>query len=201
MPLSKAQAITRTEGHASTIFILLKDRDQTEATAAALQSPDYQVLTWMKMNELLIQTEDLASSYMSVLYVIILGVTATVIINTLIMAVFERTREIGILASIGMKGRHIMAMFFAESTMLAIGGIAIGLVVGGLMVGYFTVYGFYIGNFGITGMLMTDTIHAHLTLEDTLTLSIITVIVALLAALYPALLAARMEPVDALHGK
>ena len=38
MPLAKAQAITQTENHASTIFVLLKDRDQTDAVAAALQS-------------------------------------------------------------------------------------------------------------------------------------------------------------------
>ncbi len=52
---------------------------------------------------------------MILIYLIVLAITATVIVNTLIMAVFERTREIGILTAIGMKGRRIMAMFFAES--------------------------------------------------------------------------------------
>ena len=56
----------------------------------------------------------MANSYMSFFYLIVLGITATVIVNTLIMAVFERTREIGILSAIGMKGRRIMAMFLAE---------------------------------------------------------------------------------------
>ena len=46
------------------------------------------------------------------------GITATVVINTLVMAVFERTREIGILAAIGMKGGRIMAMFLAEAPCL-----------------------------------------------------------------------------------
>ena len=40
------------------IFVLLQDRDQAEAVAAALQSPSYQVLTWHKMNELIVQTEE-----------------------------------------------------------------------------------------------------------------------------------------------
>ena len=61
------------------------------------------------MNQLIIQNEEMASSYMVIFYLIVLGITATVIVNTLIMAVFERTREIGILAAIGMKGRRIMA--------------------------------------------------------------------------------------------
>jgi ABC-type lipoprotein release transport system permease subunit len=153
------------------------------------------------MNELLLQTEELSSSYMVLLYLIVLGITATVIVNTLIMAVFERTREIGILSAIGMKGRRIMAMFLAESTLLAIGGILMGLILGGLIIAYFTRYGFYIGNFGITGYLLNDTIYTQLTLEDTVTLTLTSLIVTLLAGLYPAVLAARMEPVEALRAE
>ncbi len=115
LPLAKAQAITGAENHASTIFVLLKDTSQTDAVIAALKAPGYEVLTWRDMNELLVQTEQLATSYMVLFYLIVLGITATVIVNTLIMSVFERTREIGILSAIGMKGRRIMAMFLAES--------------------------------------------------------------------------------------
>ncbi|MCL4505497.1 MAG: ABC transporter permease [Chloroflexi bacterium] len=200
MPLAKAQALTKTENHASTIFVLLKDRDQTSAVAAALRGDNYHVKTWEEMNALVLQFEDFANVYIYVLYLIVLAITATVIINTLIMSVFERTREIGILAAMGMKGSRIMAMFFTESSLLAIGGIVIGLILGGLMVAYATLHGFYIGNYGVTGMLLSDTIYGRLTLKDTIVLSLIAYIVSLLAALYPAMLAARMEPVDALHG-
>jgi ABC-type lipoprotein release transport system permease subunit len=200
MPLAKAQTITQAENHASTIFILLKDAAQTDAVAAALQSSQYQVLTWTQMNELILQTEDMANSYMVIFYLIVLGVTATVIVNTLIMAVFERTREIGILSAIGMKSRRIMAMFLAESSLLAVGGILMGLVLGTLVVAYFTKYGFYIGNMGITGILIGNTIYTDLTLKDTINLTLIAFVITLLAGLYPAVLAARMEPVEALHG-
>jgi ABC-type lipoprotein release transport system permease subunit len=200
MPLAKAQTITQTENHASTIFVLLKNADQTGAVAAALQSSQYQVLTWTEMDALILQTEDLANSYMVIFYLIVLGVTATVIINTLIMAVFERTREIGILSAIGMKSRRILAMFLAESTLLAIGGILMGLVLGGLAVAYFSHFGFFIGNMGVTGILIGNTIYTDLTLSDTVTLTITALVITLLAGFYPALLAARMEPVDALHG-
>ena len=198
LPLAKAQAIAQAENHASTIFVLLKDRAQTEAVAAALQSSNYKVLTWTKMNEIIIQTEELANSYMSIFYLIVLAITATVIVNTLIMSVFERTREIGILTAIGIKGRRIMAMFLAESTLLAVGGILVGLILGFLIVAYFTEYGFYIGNMGVT-MLFGNTIYAELTLEDAVRLTILTFVITLLAGLYPAMLAARMEPVEALR--
>jgi ABC-type lipoprotein release transport system permease subunit len=179
---------------------MLKDKTQTEAVAASLQSANLQVLTWMKMNELVLQTEELANGYMVFLYLIVLGITATVIVNTLIMAVFERTREIGILMAIGMKGRRIMSMFLAESALLAVGGIIMGLILGGLIVAYYTNVGFHIGNLGYTGFLLGNTIYANLTLNDTVNLTIMAFIITLLAGLYPAILASRMEPVEALHG-
>ncbi len=200
LPLAKAQAMTQTENHASIIFILLKDRDQTDAVAAALQGNNYQIKTWVQMNDLLVQFQQLSDAYMVVLYLIVLAITATVIVNTLIMSVFERTREIGILAAMGMRGGRIMAMFLAESSLLAVGGIAMGLALGALMVYYATVHGFYIGNYGASGIMLGDTIYAHLTASDTVKLTITAFIISLLAALYPAALAARLEPVDALRG-
>lgn len=201
MPLAKAQAIVQAENHASTVFVLLNDTAQTDKVAARIQAPNYQVLNWKKMNEFLLAYEEMANSYMVFFYLIVLGITATVVINTLVMAVFERTREIGILSAIGMKGRRIMAMFLAESSLLAVGGIIIGLILGGLLIAYFTRYGIYIGDFGITGVLFSDTIHTKLTLEDTVTLSILALVVTLLAGLYPAILASRMEPVQALRAE
>ncbi|MBI1855055.1 MAG: ABC transporter permease [Chloroflexi bacterium] len=202
MPLAKAQTITGTENHASTIFILLKDQAQAEAVATALQSPDYQVLTWQKMTEVISQTEDLANSFMYIFYLIILGITATVVTNTLVMSVFERTREIGILLAIGMKGYRIMAQFLTEAAVLATGGVVGGLIIGGLLVGYFAVYGLPInvGAMGISGYLIRNIIYTQLTIKDTIILTVLTYIVTLIASLYPAVLAARMEPVEALHG-
>jgi ABC-type antimicrobial peptide transport system permease subunit len=139
---------------------------------------------------------------MYVLYLIVLAITATVIVNTLIMAVYERTREIGILAAIGMKGRRILAMFLAETTLLAVGGIAMGLILGGLIVAYFARNGFYIADIYSSGsLLMSNTIYPKLTSDDALKLSLTAFVITLLAGLYPAVLAARMQPVEALRAE
>jgi ABC-type lipoprotein release transport system permease subunit len=181
---------------------MLDNRDLSNSVAAALTSPGYQVLTWQKMNDLVLETEQLANGYMVLIYLIVLAITATVIVNTLIMAVYERTREIGILAAIGMKGRRIMSLFLAEATMLAIAGIAFGVVLGWLICAYFAKVGFYIGNIGTNyQFLLGDRIYAMLTLNDTISLTIIALVITLIASLYPAVLAARLEPVEALHGK
>ncbi len=200
LPMSKAQAITQAGNHASAIYVLLKERDQTDTVAAALKTDNFTIVTWKDANQLMVMLDEFAGAYLVVLYMIVLAITVTVIVNTLVMAVFERTREIGILASMGMKSGRIMAMFFAESTLLAIGGIIIGLILGGLMIYYFATVGFYVGNMGITGALFRDRIYAYPTLGDSITLSITALVVTLLAALYPAWLAAHVEPVEALRG-
>jgi ABC-type lipoprotein release transport system permease subunit len=206
MPMAKAQAITGAQDHASVIFVLLRQREDADAVAAALQSPGYQVLTWRQQNALIVQFEDMANSYMFIFYLIVLGITATVVTNTLVMSVFERTREIGILAAIGMKGRRIMMQFLTEAGLIATGGIIVGLILGVLAAAYLGVHGYYVGGMGIGGtgsggMLVGDNIYARLTFPDAVNLTIATYIIVLIASLYPAIMAARMEPVEALHAQ
>ncbi len=199
LPLAKAQAFSKAVNHASAIFVLLKDKADTSAVVAALQSSSYQVLTFDDMNPLLVYIDQFYNAIMGLIYLTVLAITATVIVNTLIMSVFERTREIGILSAIGMKSGSIMGLFFAESSLLAVGGILIGWVLGAILVVYFAIVGFSLADFGVSGILLGDRIYAHLTIEATVTLTVLAFVVTLLAGLYPARLAANMEPVTALR--
>ena len=171
------------------------------AVASALKGSSLKVLTWKDLNPLILDWETQANSYISILYLIILAIAASVIINTLIMSVYERTREIGILSAIGMRGGRIMSLFLAESALLAVGGVIMGVVLGVLANYLFNIHGFYIGNMGLTGFMVTDTIFAKLTVNDTISLSIVTFIVTILAGLYPAIMASRMQPVEALRAE
>jgi ABC-type lipoprotein release transport system permease subunit len=74
--------------------VLLQNRDQAASVMAALQSSPFQIEDWQQMNGILAQTEQMSQAYMVVLYLIVLAITASVIVNTLVMSVFERTREI-----------------------------------------------------------------------------------------------------------
>ena len=202
LPLAKAQAMTQTENHASTIFVLLKDTSMTDTVAPALSvSSNLQIKTWKDLNSLFVEWEAMAQSYIGFLYMIILAISVSVIINTLIMSVYERTREIGILSAIGMRGNRIMMLFLAESSLLAIGGVILGLIIGVLATVYFNVNGFYVGNMGLSGIAITDTVYAKLTTENLINLTIMTFIATILAGLYPAIMASRMQPVEALRAE
>lgn len=202
LSLAKAQAITQTENHASTIFVLLKDTSFTDSVSNAIKAPPgLEVLTWKDLNALITEFETLANSYIGFFYLIILAITASVIINTLIMSVYERTREIGILSAIGMRGGRIMGLFLAESFLLAIGGVILGLILGVLSVQLFNVNGFYIGNMGLNGIVISNTIRANLTLDKTISVTIMTFVATILSGFYPAWMASRLEPVEALRAE
>jgi len=201
LPLAKAQAFSGAGDRASIIFVMLHDREQAEAVAAAITGPAYKVETWQKMNELLVLVNDFSNAYIMILNLIILGVTVTVIVNTMLMAVFERTREIGILAALGMKGRQIITLFLSEAALLALGGVVAGLLAGWAISAYFGSVGIYFGDIGVSGMIMGDRIYPYLMLEDVIELVLTAFIVTILASYYPAQIASRMEPVEALRAE
>jgi ABC-type lipoprotein release transport system permease subunit len=203
MPLAKAQAFTRTEGRASAILVMLHQREDTDTVAAALQTPGLSLLTWRDLNAVLLEAVNTGQAMYAIMYGIVLLIVAVVIANTLLMAVFERIREIGILAALGMKRRQIVMMFVLEATIIGLVGIAIGNVLGGAGVAYLSNVGVNIGDMGaaVENMALGTTMYAKFDPAAMAMLSILTLGFALLASLYPAWFAGRLEPVQALHSQ
>lgn len=202
MPLEKAQTITRTENYASMIYILLYDMDDTAAVKESIHAPGYIVEDWEELNKLFLIVMQLSNAMMFFFNLMVLGVTSTVILNTLLMAVYERTREMGILGALGMKGRQIRALFLTEATLLAIGGVIIGLAIGVPLVLYFAQQGFYFGDLGISassGMMLGNSIYPYPTVGDAISVSIAALLITILSGYYPASQASKLEPVEALH--
>jgi ABC-type antimicrobial peptide transport system permease subunit len=117
------------------------------------------------------------------------------------MAVFERVREMGILAALGMKGRQIMQMFLCEAALLGLAGIAVGIGLGLVSIAYLATVGIHIGEMAsATGSLaLGTTMYARFAPSGIVMLSAWTLAIILAASLYPAWFAARLEPADALH--
>jgi len=202
LPLAKAQAFTQVGERASAVVALLHDQEDADAVASALSAPGLDVLTWRDLNQLMLQTTESAMGFLYMIYLIVLAIVAVVVANTLLMSVFERTREMGILASLGMKGRQIMAMFLMESATLGAIGVILGVLLGSLGVYYLATEGLYLGdmaNMTSADIAYGETMYAAFQWSDTAVISVVCWIIMLLASLYPAWFATRKEPIDALR--
>src|SRR5512136_1485049 len=203
MPLGKAQSFTGTSGQASLIMILLNNQDDADKVAAALRSPTVSVLTWSDLNKLFIDLMQTAMRFYVLLDGIVILIVAVIIVNTLLMSVFERVREMGILAALGMKGGQIRRMFLLEAATLGLMGIVVGIGIGAAGVAYLATTGIPIGDkmAAVAGsnFALSATMYGRFDLNSFINLSLATLIVVVLASLYPAWYAARLEPVDALR--
>ncbi len=202
MPLTRAQSFTGTGNRASSIIVLLNDREDTEKVTGALQVPGVKILTWRELNATILEWVEAGGAFYYIIYTIVVLVVAVLIANTLLMSVFERTREMGILAALGMKRRQIMLMFLFEAATLALAGIAVGLMLGFAAVAYLARVGLSIGEEAaamVEGMAMGSRMYAEFAPDQAIILSLFMLAVVTLVSLYPAWFAARLEPVKALH--
>jgi ABC-type lipoprotein release transport system permease subunit len=202
MPLAKAQAFTRVGDRASAVVVLLHDQEDADAVAGPMRAPGLEVVTWRDLNQFMLQAVESSMGILYLMYLIVLAIVAVVVANTLLMSVFERTREMGILAALGMKGRQIMAMFLMESATLGVIGVTLGVALGSLGVYYLATEGFHYGELasvGGTEMALGTTMYASFQWGDTVILAAVCLIIIVLASLYPAWFATRKEPIDALR--
>jgi ABC-type antimicrobial peptide transport system permease subunit len=160
-----------------------------------------QTQTWQELNSVFLQAMQTGLAFYYVIDAIIMLIVAVIIANTLLMAVFERIREIGILAALGMKRGQIMQMMLFESAIVTLAGIAVGVALGLAGVGYLTQNGLSTGEMAAAAgnIPMGAVLYARFVPVTFAWLALWTLVIALLASLYPAWFAARLEPVDALH--
>ena len=202
LPLAQAQSFSGVGDRVSTLILVLDDQETAAAFSAQFEGPDTKVETWQDMNSLLTQSVEAGLIFYYVVYGIVFLAVAVIIANTLLMSVFERTREIGILASLGMNGNQIMIMVLFEAIILAVFGVAAGLVLGMGAVTYMAVVGITLPVETVTlvdGMAFGTTMKGGYAPEQFVVLSLMLLVIVAVVALYPAWYAARMEPVEAIH--
>ncbi|MFV0590585.1 MAG: ABC transporter permease [Draconibacterium sp.] len=157
------------------------------------------VQTWKELSpEMSLLTESM-DEYMYIFILIILLGLCFGIINTMLMAVLERVKEIGMLMAVGMNKRKIFGMIMLESVMLTFSGGIVGVVLGSLITKFFETRPIDVSAFseGLEKYGYATQIYTSLQNEMLVTITILVIITGMISAVYPARKALKLNPAEA----
>jgi putative ABC transport system permease protein len=181
----------------------LEDNDLTDkATGEARRAlPDYEVLNWKEIQPDLAMMADFMGQIYAVFMVIILAALAFGIVNTMLMAVLERTKELGMLAAIGMNRRKIFIMIMLESVFLSIIGGFAGMGLGGAVIAATARNGINLVKYseGMEAFGFTAHLFPTIDAEFFITTTILIVLTGIISSIYPARKALKLNPVEAIR--
>jgi putative ABC transport system permease protein len=203
LPLSTVDGLLDAEGAVQGLVVVL---DQTEHTAAvrerlealfAERGLDLELRTWDQLALRYHQVRTLFGNIFRVVTTIVAIVAVFGVANTMTMAVFERTREIGTVMAIGTRRRSVVTLFLTEGLILGIAGGLLGLAVGVLLAKLLSIHGIPMApppgsTRGFTARFWI--------VPGVLALAfVVSVVTAVVSSLYPAWRASRLNVVDALR--
>ena len=205
MTLAEAQSLYNLRDEVTEVAINLQEVGQEVNVLPALIAalPGYDIDTWDTLRPEVKETLTTKLAFTSVFGLIVIFVASIGILNIQLMAVFERTREMGVLAALGMKGRQIMSLFLLEGTLIGALGAVIGCLLAVLLLTWLGQVGidfsFASGYGGEMVALMGDRLFPYITPATVISRGITVTIIVMIASLYPAWQASRKEPAEALH--
>jgi ABC-type lipoprotein release transport system permease subunit len=185
----------------SEISLRSDDRNRLEVPLNTLRTvaPSLDIEPWTVVEPLLTLTEKIVNVILIIWYAIVFAAMSFGLVNTLLMAVFERTREFGLFQALGMPPRHILGQVLVESLIL----LAIALVIGNLGA-LATVHalrdGLDLSAFaeGMEYFGVSPIIYPALSVGDVTMANTLVAVLGLVASLYPAWRAARHVPIEAI---
>lgn len=206
VPLDRAQYFLRMDGGVQEVLIKVNDEATPKAVAPSIKEAveksageTFDVRSWTELSTTygMIKLAEMIYNFIAMFF-FLLG--STVIINTTMMVIFERMREIGTLGAIGMHGRELVRLFFLEGAFISMIGSAIGVGLG-------IVFTLMLGRVGIdftdamSGMdfEISSILYPKLSVGRTLFVYFYSVAIAAGATLIPSRHAAKIEPVEALR--
>jgi putative ABC transport system permease protein len=188
VPLSTLQDINGAPGRATAFYVKADDPNNAPTVASEIKGiPHMEGYNVYAMREWLSMMTPDNIPMLSTFIHIVIGISVTigiiVIFQAMYAAVMERTREIGILKSLGASKLYIVNVILRETTVLAVGGIIVGMIIS------------YLASLGIQ---KRTTLPVQITAGWLLYATIIAIVGALAGAVYPAFKAAQKDPIDAL---
>ncbi|HNC07618.1 MAG TPA: FtsX-like permease family protein [Anaerolineales bacterium] len=202
--LAEAQSLFDLRDQSTEVQINLKDlgNEAVVVNALAPTLPGYEVSTWAENYPEFSTAITSKNFVMDIFSVIIQAIAGIGVLNLLLMAVFERTREIGLLGAMGLKPRQIATLFILEGTLIGVVGVVAGILFGIAFNASFAQVGFDYSSFaGVADYmaLISGRVYPSLGLGKIVWRSITVLVITTLAAWIPAREAALREPAQALH--
>jgi putative ABC transport system permease protein len=199
VPLKLAQELLGMDGRVTELAVAVDDLGNMERIAGELRStlgPRYEVLTWQEIQPFVRDVINRQRFVLGILSLILFVIVVTGIINTMLMSVFERVREIGTMLAVGMRRRQVLMLFLLEAALLGMLGGVGGALLGFLIVHALAVDGvpMPIGGFGTSSVLRPEVSPGFILLA-----LVVAVVGAVVASAWPAWRASRLHPVDALR--
>ncbi len=202
--LSAAQDLGKLENGINLIKVYLNDPGRAvqkvrELSEILAQKYRIDIRDWKSAGGFFFGTVVAFQIFGDILCLVLFLVVATSIMNTMLMAVYGRTREIGTLMAMGTKRRQVLGLFVIEALVLGLAATGVGAVLGGLIT-------LLLGSIGIPAFteslkyaLGGDRVYPYLTLENILLSAAVIITLTVVAAVYPAWTASRLKPIKALH--
>ena len=204
MSLPEAQSLYLSPGQSTEVVFWLKDLGEETAVMKTLapSMAAYEMSSWKANFPELTQTMATKGAVMDFFGVIMLAIAGIGTLNLLLMAVYERTREIGVLGALGLKPRQISQLFLLEGTLMGLIGALVGVGLGLAINATLGQVGFDFSQFAdMTEFtaLIDGRIYSSLSLHKVPQYIVTAMVISILASFYPAHEAARREPAAALH--
>jgi ABC-type lipoprotein release transport system permease subunit len=209
--LGEAQALFSMPDEVHEIVVRGRDPERVETLAARLAaSPalgDAEVLDWRSLAPEMVSLIELVQVAWVFVLALVFAAAAAGVANTMLMATFERTHELGMLLALGARPGRIVRLILVESVALGVVGALIGAAVGvGLVaathgpgVDYAALTGGGPSELSYGGLQWSLLLHPTLAAVDVVRVVAAVVLTSLVASLWPALRAARLEPTRALR--
>ncbi len=162
--------------------------------------PGLAVRSWQEIAPELYYMQGMANIMMMIILAIILAALAFGLVNTMLMAVFERTRELGVLMAIGMNKKRVFSMILFETSILSLMGAAGGILASLLTIGVFGRKGIDLAVFGgdsLSEFGFPSFVYPTIAPSFFLILILMVVATAVITSVYPALKAIRLLPAEA----
>lgn len=186
------------------VAILLKDDRFVNSVTNFLRYkyPGLLIETWKELSPETKLMLDASDSYALIFIVIIMLALMFGVINTMLMAILERTREIGMLVALGMNKLKLFLLVLCETTLLTLTGVPLGFILSWVAIFYYNQHGIDISSFSgaaMAGFGFSSLIYPDFPWTKLITVLCIVTCTALIASLFPSYKALQLRPVDSMR--